>query len=136
MNKWDAVSIYDVDFDIEDSDGNKHSFTFKPLPWAYYPKAYNVLGDLSNSGIMDITEGLSSEEYAKEFFSKMSEKLITEFSAVCFFMVKNSYPEKDDASIERFVMGNLFALITPMSKLISRQGKDKRKADQALANND
>lgn len=131
-DKWSKLSIYDVDFKLTDEDGEEHSFTFKPLPWADFPKAYDVFGKLERSGLFD-ADGDDDEAFARQFFEKIDSALITELASVCKVMVSNSYTHLDDKVIEPFVMANVFQLIEPLSKIITKQSKDKRKTDQALS---
>ena len=131
-DKWSKLSIYDVDFSLTDDDGEEHHFTFKPLPWAYYPKAFDVFGKIEASGLFESKEDMSDEDFVRHFFKSVSKDLVSELGEVCKIMVKHSYPDKKDEEIEGFVMGNLFSLIMPLSKVISRQGKQSRKAEKSL----
>jgi len=123
MNKFEKMSIYDIDWKTTDNDGEEQVFTFKPLPFSSYPKLYGLLNKLSESGIMDKEEGLSEEEQSKKFLSSLSPELVEELTFLEKEMVKNSYPELTEDKVERFVTSNAFALMEPMMNLTNRQEK-------------
>lgn len=131
-DKWTKLSIYDVEFELEDADGEKHVFTFKPLPWETFPDAYQALHKLNESGFFTEHGDLPEEELLQKFFQNINKELIKELSSVLKKMVENSYPDKDEDTINRFVMGNLFPLIGALMQVISRQSKDTRKANKAM----
>ena len=131
IDKFDRMSIYDVDWKTTDNDGEEVSFTFKPLPFSFYPKLYGLLNKLSDSGMMDKGEGLSEEEQSKKFLSNLSPELVEELTFLEKEMVKNSYPDLTDDKVERFVTSNAFALMEPMMDLMNRQEKANPRKVQA-----
>lgn len=133
-DKWSKLSIYDVDFKLTDEDGEEHNFTFKPLPWSEYPKAFQVFNNLQEVGFFNVSEDATEQELVNHFFKCVNQKLINELADVCYTLVQNSYPDKDEGQVKNFVMGNMFYLIDPLSKVISRQSKSKRKAEKSLGN--
>jgi len=132
MDKWAKLSIYDVDFKITDEDGEEHNFTFKPLPWENFPQAFDTIAKIETMGLFSQKDNMTEEEAAKEFLKAVNKEVLTDLSSICKIMVRNSYPEIDEKVINSFVMGNLFQLVEPLSKVLSRQSKDKRKANKAL----
>lgn len=121
-DKWEKVSIYDVDFKIEDSDGNEQVFTFKPLPFATYPKVYDLLSKFSEF----------DGEDEKAFMKALDEKTMKDLLSVELDMVLNSYPDMDKAKAERFVLSNVFQLIEPLVSITFKQEKgNPRKMAQA-----
>lgn len=124
-DRWKNFNIYDITQDFEDNEGNLQSFTFKPLPWKDFPKAYNLVSKMG-------AVAKSGDE--AEFIKRMDEEYMDEAIRICKLMVLNSYPEADESSIEGFVMGNVTELVDVLFRLITRQKKNKRKAEQALKN--
>lgn len=126
-DKFDRLSIYDVDWKIVDADGKEEVFTFKPLPFKHYPKIYKVLGKFQS---LKVDESLPEEEQGASFMENLDVGTIEELLELEKVMVKNSYPDYDDGKLERFIMGNMFELIEPLVKLMGRAEKyDKRKTD-------
>ena len=121
MSKFENVSIYDVDFELATDNGEIEHFTFKPLPFRLYPKAFGIFSKFSDMKTED----------ANDMLKVLDEKTLTELSAILKEMVARSYPDLSEDKVEIFVMSNLFQLIEPLSKLIFRQTQaNKRKATQ------
>lgn len=121
-DKWEKVSIYDVDFKIEDSDGVEQVFTFKPLPFATYPKVYDLLSKFSD---IDSTDG-------KAFINSLDEKTMNNLLEVELQMVMNSYPDMNREKAERFVLSNVFDLIDPLVGITFRQEKVNARKMQSI----
>lgn len=127
MDKFEKHSIYNVTFKLTDEDGKEESWELKPVPWSLFPKAFKLIGKMSD------LQGAEGEQDLKQLFATFDEDTVKELSEVEFAIVKNSYPEKSDADIQKFVMANMFDLIEPMVNLTFKQTKvDKRKAEAAL----
>ena len=73
-DKFDKMSIYDVDWKSTDNDGNEQTFSFKPLPFKYYPKIYKVISRLQD---LDFDDSLSEEDQAKQFMKNLDEELVS-----------------------------------------------------------
>lgn len=128
-DKFDKMSIYDVDWKTVNNDGEETVFSFKPLPFKHYPKIYKVLGRLQDLNL-DGDEGLSEEDKSKKFLSSVSEDVIDELMSIELIMVKNSYPDLTDEKAELFVTSNLFQLVEPLVQLMGRAEKfDKRRVE-------
>jgi len=115
-DKFDKMTIYDVDWKTTDNDGNEQVFTFKPLPFKYYPKTYDLL-----SKLQDLSEGVLPDEADEKLFEKISGDLVGELMELEKVMLINSYPDKTEQEIELFVSSNVFQLMEPLLKLVSRQ---------------
>lgn len=122
-DKFEKMSIYDLDWKTTDNDGEEQTFTFKPLPFSYYPKLYSLLSKLSESGLTEMNDELSEEARAKKFMEALSEDLVLEIVSLEKAMVKTSYPDLLDEKIDRFVTSNAFNLLDPLMNLMSRTEK-------------
>lgn len=128
-DKFDKTSIYDLDFKITDNDGEEQTFTFKPLPFKFYPKTYALIGKLQK---LQGEKGLSDEEQIATLIDKLDEETVALLLELEKVMVEKSYPTMDEEKIELFVTSNMFQLMEPLIQLISRQEiVNPRKADVA-----
>lgn len=123
-DKWDKVSIYDVDFKLVDNDGEEQVFTFKPLPFATYPKVYDLMAKFND---------VSGDDEAA-FMKALDEKTMKDLLDVELAMVSNSYPDMDKAKLERFVSSNVFQLIEPLVSITFKQEKGNPRKMSPLKN--
>lgn len=123
-DKWDKVSIYDVDFKLVDNDGEEQVFTFKPLPFATYPKVYDLMAKFND---------VSGDDEAA-FMKALDEKTMKDLLDVELAMVSNSYPDMDKAKLERFVSSNVFQLIEPLVSITFKQEKGNPRKMNAIKN--
>lgn len=112
-DKFEKLSVYNVDFKIKDSDDLEHTFTFKPLPFNRFPEVFEVVKKLQN-----ISKKAGNTE---EMFQYFTPEFITEVSDLEVAMVKRSYPEMDDDKVQGFVQSNLFDLIEPLVQTSFKQ---------------
>jgi hypothetical protein len=117
-DKFDKMSIYDTEWKSLDNEGVEQAYTFRPLPFKYYPKTYDLLNKLQE---LKVDESLSEQEREKAFLEKMNSDVIALLMELEKAMVKKSYPDLSEEKIELFVTSNVFLLMEPLLKLISRQ---------------
>lgn len=122
-DKFEKLSIYDVDIKLKDEEGVEYNFTFKPLPFATYPKVYPLLGKLTGIDFDD--------KDAKKVFEKFDEETVELLSKIELEMVLNSYPDMELTKAQNFVMANMFDLIEVLVNLTFKQEKgNTRKMEQ------
>ncbi|WP_298753000.1 hypothetical protein [uncultured Arcobacter sp.] len=134
MDKFEKHSIYNITFELENEDGTKDSFEFRPLPWKHFPKVFKVVQTMT-----ELTDGMDEEEKknvdAKKLFSTFDEETTTNIIDLEKVMVSTSYPEKKEEDVEKFVISNMFELIEPLINLSFKQQKaNPRKAEQGMKN--
>ena len=112
-DKFEKLSIYNVDFKIKDRDDLEHTFTFKPLPFSRFPEVFEVVKELQGLS----KKATSTEEMFQYFTSEFIEKL----AELEVAMVKRSYPEMDDDKVQGFVQSNLFDLVEPLVQTSFKQ---------------
>ena len=122
-DKFDKLSIYDIEHKIKDDDGVEHTFNFKPLPFSDYAKGFDVFSKMSD------LEGLEG----KDIIKKLDKDTINSLIALEKTMVSNSYKDLDDNKVEVFVMSNVFELIDPLSQVIFKQTKLNPRQAQKVA---
>lgn len=121
-DKFEKLSIYDVDVKLVDDDGNEQVFTFKPLPFATYPRVYDLMSKFSE---------LDAED-EKSFMKVLDKDTMKDLMEIELEMVQNSYPDMDKAKAEHFVISNAFQLIDTIVQLTFKQEKvNPRKMEQA-----
>jgi hypothetical protein len=120
-DKFERMSIYDVDFEMTDDKGEKVNYTLKPLPFKYYPKAFAIFSKFSEA-----KEGDTSN-----ILQLLDEKAVQDLIDLEKVMIQNSYPDLEEKKVEYFVMSNAFELIEPLSKLIFKQSKLQPRQAQA-----
>jgi len=113
-DKFEKLSIYDVDMKLVDDDGVEQVFTFKPLPFATYPRVYDLVGKLN---------GLNTDDNEESFMKLLDKDLMDELLNVELEMVLNSYPNMDKLKAEIFVISNSFQLIEPLIAITFKQEK-------------
>ena len=120
-DKFEKLSIYDVDVRLIDDDGTEQVFSFKPLPFATYPAVYNLLTKFSD---------LDAED-DKAFMRMLDKATMKELLDIELEMVQTSYPDMDKAKAERFVVSNVFQLVDTLVQLTFKQEKgNSRKMEQ------
>lgn len=123
-DKFENLSIYDVDLKLMDDNGNEQVFSFKPLPFKTYPRVYDIIGKLTE--LKDV-EG-------DDAFKSLDSKTMGELMDVQLEMVLNSNIGMDKRKAEIFVASNVFSLIEPLVSLTFKQEKaNPRKMEQAKA---
>ena len=121
-DKFEKLSIYDVDVKLNDNDGNEQVFTFKPLPFSTYPAVYDLLNKFSD---MDADDD-------KAFMKVLDKETMKDLMEIELEMVQISYPDMDKGKAERFVIGNAFQLVDALVQLTFKQEKaNPRKMAQA-----
>lgn len=113
-DKFEKMTIYDVDVKMTTDDGEEVNYSFKPLPFKYYPKAFKVFSAFSN-----MKEG----EDTSKLLEALDEQMIEDLSQLIKVMVSNSYPDLSEEKVENFVISNLFQLIEPLSRVVFKQEK-------------
>jgi hypothetical protein len=132
-DKFDSTSIYDLEWKTVDNEGVEQVFTFKPLPFSYYPKLYSLLNKLSEADLMSKKNvELPEEEQAKKFMESLSEELVQELVGLEKSMVKNSYPALSDDKVEKFVTSNAFELLEPLMSLMNRSERANQRKAKAV----
>lgn len=118
MDKFEKMSIYSIDWKSIDNDGNEQVFTFKPLPFQYYPKTYDLINKLKD---LKVDESLSEEEAGEEIMGRLNSSIVSQLVDLEKVMVSTSYPDLSEEKVELFVMSNAFNLMDPLLQLINRQ---------------
>lgn len=120
-DKYEKLSIYNVDFKMEDSDGVEQVFVFKPLPFGSYPDVYDVMGTLADM------EGDGADAFKSIDRATMKKLMDLELQ-----MVINSDVGMDLAKAQNFVASNVFTLIEPLMGITFKQEKgNTRKMEKA-----
>lgn len=131
-DKFEKLSIYNVDFKLTDDDGVEHVFTFKPLPFSRFADAFDFF--MKFESYNKDSEGLSDEEKGKKFIELLDKESIKILSSLLYDMVTVSYPELSKDKVENFVLSNMFSLIEPLSNVTFRQAKSNPRKAQAVLN--
>lgn len=120
-DKFDKMSIYDIEWKTLDNEGVEQSFIFKPLPFLHYPKVYKLLNAMQS---MKVDESLSDEQRKKKILEVITKDgLMEELMSLEKVMVSTSYPDLSEEKIDRFVTSNVFSLMEPLFGVINRQEK-------------
>lgn len=121
-DKFEKLSIYDVDVKLNDDEGVEHNFTFKPLPFATYPRVYDLLTKFSELDADD----------DKAFMKALDKDTMRDLMDIELEMVMGSYPDMDKSKAERFVISNTFSLIETLVSLTFKQEKGNPRKVAAL----
>lgn len=120
-DKFDKMSIYDIEWKTLDNEGVEQSFIFKPLPFLHYPKVYKLLNGMQS---LKFEEGLSDEDKNKKLLETITKNgLLEDLLSLEKIMVSNSYPDLKEDKVDLFVTSNVFSLMEPLFGVINRQEK-------------
>ena len=123
-DKFEKLSIYDVDVKLEDDEGNEHNFTFKTLPFETYPEVYDLLSKFNNLDTDD----------DKAFMKALDKSTMKDLMKIELEMVQNSYPDMDLKKAQGFVVSNVLQLIDTLVKLTFKQEKGNPRKMDAIKN--
>jgi len=132
-DKFDKFIAKDFTIDLEDLEGNKETFTFKPLPFEMAGDIFKLMVEMQKAGVSpkDTEEqvGIKIMNVLKdgESFEMVKKLVIT--------TLEISYPDQDKKKLQDFAMAKLWQLFPPIiqvNSLTQMSSKDRKKVQKEI----